>query len=117
MLDMPLEEYRHNIPVAALLSFNPSYAGYASGSFNVRHHSFYEFRVSILLMLDMPLEVSEKASFLVSDKGFNPSYAGYASGRLAYMVPSQQSLCCFNPSYAGYASGSICYYIFLTIIV
>ncbi len=80
MLDMPLEESLILPVIIPNTCFNPSYAGYASGSHRTKKHPYRQLHVSILLMLDMPLEVnavlpSENASY-----SFNPSYAGYASG-------------------------------------
>ncbi len=80
MLDMPLEAINLTPKTMAEYGFNPSYAGYASGSIRITEFSFHTSWVSILLMLDMPLE--DSSSSWVSRLGFsfNPSYAGYASG-------------------------------------
>ncbi len=80
MLDMPLEEKINSYTVVYYFSFNPSYAGYASGRWADIKIAIYlrlfqsflcwiclwksctglksssRYIVSILLMLDMPLE-------------------------------------------------------------
>ncbi len=82
MLDMPLEGIKCSIWFHGSKSFNPSYAGYASGSISLSVAPNRQSLVSILLMLDMPLEEITPMSRIKSSYCFNPSYAGYASGRL-----------------------------------
>ncbi len=57
MLDMPLEDQDASMIYSLRKGFNPSYAGYASGSDFERQAAGDRCLVSILLMLDMPLEV------------------------------------------------------------
>ncbi len=57
MLDMPLEVACAIAEQWGGFCFNPSYAGYASGSLSEPNRAISAVIVSILLMLDMPLEV------------------------------------------------------------
>ena len=115
MLDIGLE-VRHRCCYSQYgLSFNPSYAGYRSGSVARHWHQTRQNFVSILLMLDIGLEGnsrwfrdgnSQVSILLMLDIGLEER-----SLRL-----KKQHHRCFNPSYAGYRSGSSPKFTFVVLV-
>ena len=84
MLDIALEVIPKSGTSSGTLCFNPSYAGYCSGSHDLnfqRSHAFtfQSFLCWILLWKLLKWNLTKKLS-----PCFNPSYAGYCSGRFAY---------------------------------
>ena len=108
ILDMLLEVWFSNCTSDIdVLSFNPSYTGYATGSFHLGDLRSLASFVSILLILDMLLEVSPIRLITgITSRCFNPSYTGYATGRIVIDWLEGKNTHCFNPSYTGYATGS-----------
>ena len=68
MLDIALEVPKRWPLRNEAVCFNPSYAGYCSGSMQIVLTNLISINVSILLMLDIALEVNR---IKIEGKGFN----------------------------------------------